>query len=200
MHYFWQYLKKTTTIKQNRRPCLSDLCWSLWGWNEAKNDRMCASHPLHVQCVCSVCSAESIEANVESTEAHVQSGTEQLARAADYQVNLDKTENMKKRRGGCRREQRRKGVLNVREVRLWQVNEKQPQISLWLSSMRAYMTPPPPAQRPVCATKLSVSLFWWIRLWERGVKLKEKAESQADLIHWVAVNHSFRQFKWTSVS
>lgn len=79
---------------------------------------MCSSHPLHVQRVCSVCSAESIEANVESADTHVQSGTQQLARAADYQVKLNDTENTKKRRGGYGREQRRQGVLNVREVYL----------------------------------------------------------------------------------
>lgn len=37
-----------------------------------------------------MCAADSIEANVENAEAHVQSGTQQLSRAADYQVNHDK--------------------------------------------------------------------------------------------------------------
>lgn len=34
--------------------------------------------------------ADSIEAHMENTEAHVQSGTQQLSRAADLQVNHDK--------------------------------------------------------------------------------------------------------------
>lgn len=59
-----------------------------------------SSHLLHAQRVCSVCSAESIEANVESADTHVQSGTQQLARAAEYQVKLNNTGNTKKRRGG----------------------------------------------------------------------------------------------------
>lgn len=42
---------------------------------------------LQVQWVFPVCAADSIEANVENAEAHVQSGTQQLARASDYQVN-----------------------------------------------------------------------------------------------------------------
>lgn len=33
-----------------------------------------------------VCSADSIEANVENADVHVQSATQQLSRAADYQV------------------------------------------------------------------------------------------------------------------
>lgn len=33
-----------------------------------------------------VCAADSIEANVENADAHVHSGTQQLSRAADYQV------------------------------------------------------------------------------------------------------------------
>lgn len=41
----------------------------------------------------SVCSADSIEANVEDAEGHVQSGTQQLARAANHQVKLNRTEN-----------------------------------------------------------------------------------------------------------
>lgn len=34
-----------------------------------------------------MCAADSIEANVETAETHVHSGTQQLSRAADYQVN-----------------------------------------------------------------------------------------------------------------
>lgn len=34
-----------------------------------------------------MCAADSIEANVESADTHVHSGTQQLSRAADYQVN-----------------------------------------------------------------------------------------------------------------
>lgn len=37
-------------------------------------------------CVFSVCSADSIEANVENADISVQSATQQLARAAGYQV------------------------------------------------------------------------------------------------------------------
>lgn len=50
-----------------------------------------SSRLLHVQRVFPVCSADSIEANVETADTHVQSGTQQLARAADYQVKLDRT-------------------------------------------------------------------------------------------------------------
>lgn len=64
-----------------------------------------SSHLLHVQRVFPVCSADSIEANVETADTHVQSGTQQLARAADYQVKLDRTENMTKRKGRYRKEQ-----------------------------------------------------------------------------------------------
>ena len=45
-------------------------------------------------CVFPVCSADSIEANVENADVNVQSATQQLARAADYQVKLDGTERM----------------------------------------------------------------------------------------------------------
>lgn len=64
-----------------------------------------SSHLLHTTCVFPVCSADSIEANVETADTHVQSGTQQLARAADYQVKLDRTENMTKRKGRYRKEQ-----------------------------------------------------------------------------------------------
>ena len=51
-----------------------------------------SSHLLHVfKCVFPVCSADSIEANVENADVHVQNATQQLSRAADYQVKLDRT-------------------------------------------------------------------------------------------------------------
>lgn len=58
-------------------------------------------HILSACCIynVSVCSADSIEANVEDAEGHVQSGTQQLARAADHQVKLNRTENVTKRTG-----------------------------------------------------------------------------------------------------
>lgn len=49
-------------------------------------------------CVSPVCSADSIEANVENADTHVQNATQQLARAADYQVNLHRTVRMMHRR------------------------------------------------------------------------------------------------------
>lgn len=56
--------------------------------------RACRSVPqvLHhsLQWDFPVCAADSIEANVENAEAHVQSGTQQLARASDYQVKHNK--------------------------------------------------------------------------------------------------------------
>lgn len=58
------------------------------------NTRACRSVPqvLHhsLQWDFPVCAADSIEANVENAEAHVQSGTQQLARASDYQVKHNK--------------------------------------------------------------------------------------------------------------
>lgn len=44
--------------------------------------------------VCSLHVPDSIEANVENAESHVQSGTQQLARAADYQVRIWQRETM----------------------------------------------------------------------------------------------------------
>ena len=49
-------------------------------------------------CASPVCSADSIEANVENADTHVQNATQQLARAADYQVNLHRTVRMMHRR------------------------------------------------------------------------------------------------------
>lgn len=51
-------------------------------------------------CVSPVCPADSIEANVENADTHVQNATQQLARAADYQVNLHRTDRMMHRREG----------------------------------------------------------------------------------------------------
>lgn len=62
----------------------------------------------------SVCSADSIEANVEATEGHVQSGTQQLAYAADRQVKLNRTENVTKRTGRYRWDE----FMNVRDFSL----------------------------------------------------------------------------------
>lgn len=42
-----------------------------------------AAHPT---CVFPMCPADSIEANVENADVHVQNATQQLARAAEYQV------------------------------------------------------------------------------------------------------------------
>lgn len=53
-----------------------------------------------------MCSADSIEANVESADMNVQRGTQQLARAADYQVKHNRSKerqtdrNSKRGRGG----------------------------------------------------------------------------------------------------
>ena len=41
-----------------------------------------------VPCVCAFYFKDSIEANVESAEVHVQQANQQLSRAADYQVRL----------------------------------------------------------------------------------------------------------------
>jgi len=54
--------------------------------------------------VCFLCSADSIEANVETADVHVQTATQQLSRAASYQVKLTRT-----RRKDSGKE-RRKGI------------------------------------------------------------------------------------------
>ena len=54
-------------------------------------------------CVFPLCPADSIEANVESADMNVQNATQQLARAADYQVKLERTHTKKGSRRGTRR-------------------------------------------------------------------------------------------------
>lgn len=53
---------------------------------------------MYIVCVSCVCFADSIEANVETADVHVQNATQQLSRAADYQVKLDRMETEVKRR------------------------------------------------------------------------------------------------------
>lgn len=82
-------------------------------------------------CAFPVCSADSIEANVENADVNVQNATQQLARAADYQVKLDRTERMMNRREerqmhkeGTKERDKERGrgeafkCINVREVSL----------------------------------------------------------------------------------
>lgn len=60
-----------------------------------------SAHKLHVKmcvCVLLVCSADSIEANVESADVNVQSATQQLAQAAEYQVKHNRVKTDGKRK------------------------------------------------------------------------------------------------------
>lgn len=75
-----------------------------------------------------VCPADSIEANVENADVNVQRATQQLSRAADYQVKRNGTERMinggrkgKYTKTGIRKGQCRGEAFNcpnIREVRL----------------------------------------------------------------------------------
>lgn len=79
----------------------------------------CRSGPPRLnfaQCVSPAVFADSIEANVETAESHVQSGTQQLARAADYQVRLNRTEYQMGRKGELVKRQIKSHFITLREV------------------------------------------------------------------------------------
>lgn len=74
-----------------------------------------------------MCSVDSIEANVETADVNVQRGTQQLARAADYQVKhnwtdkrMDKREDRQIHKEGIKRKEQQEGRgvqrINVIEV------------------------------------------------------------------------------------